>query len=62
MKFDLTIIFSVITNLCPNFFLQSRECLSILHILQKNKVEQQFFHEFEGGVKLGIGAFNLVSK
>ncbi|CAK6434033.1 unnamed protein product [Pipistrellus nathusii] len=37
-----------------------KECLSILHILQKNKVEQQFFHEFEGGVKLGIGAFNLM--
>lgn len=37
-----------------------KECLSILHILQKNRVEQQFFHEFEGGVKLGIGAFNLM--
>ncbi|XP_066113380.1 tetratricopeptide repeat protein 39B isoform X1 [Saccopteryx bilineata] len=37
-----------------------KECLSILHIIQKNKVEQQFFSEFEGGVKLGIGAFNLM--
>uniref|UniRef100_A0ABI7XN86 Tetratricopeptide repeat protein 39B n=1 Tax=Felis catus TaxID=9685 RepID=A0ABI7XN86_FELCA len=36
-----------------------KECLSILHVIQKNKVEQQFFYEFEGGVKLGIGAFNL---
>ncbi|KAF4025355.1 hypothetical protein G4228_017400 [Cervus hanglu yarkandensis] len=38
-----------------------KECLSILHVIQKNKVEQQFFYEFEGGVKLGIGAFNLGS-
>uniref|UniRef100_A0AC11C1S0 Tetratricopeptide repeat domain 39B n=1 Tax=Ovis aries TaxID=9940 RepID=A0AC11C1S0_SHEEP len=37
-----------------------KECLSILHVIQKNKVEQQFFYEFEGGVKLGIGAFNLM--
>nr|KAF6434743.1 tetratricopeptide repeat domain 39B [Molossus molossus] len=37
-----------------------KDCLSILHILQKNKVEQQFFSEFEGGVKLGIGTFNLM--
>ncbi|XP_032162907.1 tetratricopeptide repeat protein 39B isoform X2 [Mustela erminea] len=37
-----------------------KECLSILHVIQKNKDEQQFFYEFEGGVKLGIGAFNLM--
>ncbi|XP_053512346.1 tetratricopeptide repeat protein 39B isoform X2 [Artibeus jamaicensis] len=37
-----------------------KECLSLLHIIQKNKTEQQFFYEFEGGVKLGIGAFNLM--
>nr|KAF6488197.1 tetratricopeptide repeat domain 39B [Rousettus aegyptiacus] len=37
-----------------------KECLSILHVIQKNGVEQQFFYEFEGGVKLGIGAFNLM--
>ncbi|XP_025288051.3 tetratricopeptide repeat protein 39B isoform X3 [Canis lupus dingo] len=37
-----------------------KECLSILHVIQKNKGEQQFFYEFEGGVKLGIGAFNLM--
>lgn len=60
VKFDL-MIFRVLVNLRYNFFLQSRECLSILHVIQKNKIEQQFFYEFEGGVKLGIGAFNLVS-
>uniref|UniRef100_A0A8C6C5M2 Tetratricopeptide repeat protein 39B n=1 Tax=Monodon monoceros TaxID=40151 RepID=A0A8C6C5M2_MONMO len=37
-----------------------KECLSILHVIQKNKIEQRFFYEFEGGVKLGIGAFNLM--
>ncbi|KAF6328343.1 tetratricopeptide repeat domain 39B [Rhinolophus ferrumequinum] len=37
-----------------------KECLSILHVIQKNKIEQPFFYEFEGGVKLGIGAFNLM--
>ncbi|XP_071072841.1 tetratricopeptide repeat protein 39B isoform X3 [Dasypus novemcinctus] len=37
-----------------------KECLSILQVIQKNKIEQQFFNEFEGGVKLGIGAFNLM--
>ncbi|VTJ85003.1 Hypothetical predicted protein, partial [Marmota monax] len=36
-----------------------KECLSILHVIQKNKLEQEFFYEFEGGVKLGTGAFNL---
>ncbi|EPY78372.1 tetratricopeptide repeat domain 39B [Camelus ferus] len=45
----------------PSQLLGGRECLSILHVIQKNKVEQQFFSEFEGGVKLGIGAFNLGS-
>lgn len=56
------LIFRVMVYLHGNFFLRSRECLSILHVIQKNKGEQQFFYEFEGGVKLGIGAFNLVSK
>ncbi|KAG8521330.1 Tetratricopeptide repeat protein 39B [Galemys pyrenaicus] len=37
-----------------------KECLSILNVIQNKKVEQQFFYEFEGGVKLGIGAFNLM--
>ncbi|CAH6790496.1 Ttc39b [Phodopus roborovskii] len=37
-----------------------KECLSILHVIQKNKHEQNFFYEFEGGVKLGTGAFNLM--
>ncbi|KAM5300381.1 tetratricopeptide repeat protein 39B isoform 2-T2 [Ctenodactylus gundi] len=37
-----------------------KECLSILHVMQKNKLEQEFFYEFEGGVKLGIGTFNLM--
>uniref|UniRef100_A0A2K6GU12 Tetratricopeptide repeat protein 39B n=1 Tax=Propithecus coquereli TaxID=379532 RepID=A0A2K6GU12_PROCO len=37
-----------------------KECLSILHEIEKNKLEQKFFYEFEGGVKLGIGAFNLM--
>nr|XP_012625114.1 tetratricopeptide repeat protein 39B isoform X5 [Microcebus murinus]XP_012625116.1 tetratricopeptide repeat protein 39B isoform X5 [Microcebus murinus] len=37
-----------------------KECLSILHEIQKNKLEQEFFYEFEGGVKLGTGAFNLM--
>uniref|UniRef100_A0A8C3VR30 Tetratricopeptide repeat protein 39B n=1 Tax=Catagonus wagneri TaxID=51154 RepID=A0A8C3VR30_9CETA len=37
-----------------------KECLSILHVIQKNKGEHQFLSEFEGGVKLGIGAFNLM--
>lgn len=37
-----------------------KECLSILHVIQKNKEEQHFFYEFEGGVKLGTGAFNLM--
>ncbi|XP_077004257.1 tetratricopeptide repeat protein 39B isoform X3 [Tamandua tetradactyla] len=37
-----------------------KECLSILQVIQKNKLEQQFLSEFEGGVKLGIGAFNLM--
>nr|XP_023401026.1 tetratricopeptide repeat protein 39B isoform X6 [Loxodonta africana] len=37
-----------------------KECLSILHVIEKNKREQQLFYEFEGGVKLGIGAFNLM--
>ncbi|KAM4847851.1 tetratricopeptide repeat protein 39B [Urocitellus parryii] len=37
-----------------------KECLSILHVIQKNKLEQEFFYEFEGGVKLGTGAFNLM--
>uniref|UniRef100_A0A8D2JQI7 Tetratricopeptide repeat protein 39B n=1 Tax=Sciurus vulgaris TaxID=55149 RepID=A0A8D2JQI7_SCIVU len=37
-----------------------KECLSILHVMQKNKLEQEFFYEFEGGVKLGTGAFNLM--
>ncbi|KAM6182548.1 tetratricopeptide repeat protein 39B isoform 1-T1 [Erethizon dorsatum] len=37
-----------------------KECLSILHVIQKNKHEQEFFYEFEGGVKLGTGAFNLM--
>ncbi|XP_045145154.1 tetratricopeptide repeat protein 39B isoform X1 [Echinops telfairi] len=37
-----------------------KECLSILQVIEKKKVEQQFFYEFEGGVKLGIGAFNLM--
>lgn len=62
MTFDSTLIYRVTVNLCCNFFLQPRECLSILHVIQKSKGEQEFFYEFEGGVKLGIGAFNLVSK
>ncbi|XP_021563630.1 tetratricopeptide repeat protein 39B isoform X3 [Carlito syrichta] len=37
-----------------------KECLSTLHEIQKNKLEQEFFYEFEGGVKLGTGAFNLM--
>uniref|UniRef100_F7IFJ2 Tetratricopeptide repeat protein 39B n=1 Tax=Callithrix jacchus TaxID=9483 RepID=F7IFJ2_CALJA len=37
-----------------------KECLSILHEIQKNKLQQEFFYEFEGGVKLGTGAFNLM--
>ncbi|XP_006864567.1 PREDICTED: tetratricopeptide repeat protein 39B [Chrysochloris asiatica] len=37
-----------------------KECLSILQVIEKRKLEQQFFSEFEGGVKLGIGAFNLM--
>lgn len=37
-----------------------KECLSILHVIKKSKAEQQFFYEFEGGVKLGNGAFNLM--
>ncbi|XP_047278787.1 tetratricopeptide repeat protein 39B isoform X3 [Homo sapiens] len=37
-----------------------KECLSILHEIQKNKLQQEFFYEFEGGVKLGSGAFNLM--
>ncbi|KAM9206352.1 tetratricopeptide repeat protein 39B isoform 2-T3 [Dugong dugon] len=37
-----------------------KECLSILHVIEKNKLEQQLFYEFEGGVKLGVGAFNLM--
>nr|XP_020032137.1 tetratricopeptide repeat protein 39B isoform X2 [Castor canadensis] len=37
-----------------------KECLSILQVIQKNKHEQEFFYEFEGGVKLGTGAFNLM--
>ncbi|XP_023068887.2 tetratricopeptide repeat protein 39B isoform X2 [Piliocolobus tephrosceles] len=37
-----------------------KDCLSILHEIQKNKLQQEFFYEFEGGVKLGTGAFNLM--
>ncbi|XP_006163895.1 tetratricopeptide repeat protein 39B isoform X1 [Tupaia chinensis] len=37
-----------------------KECLSILQVIEKNKLEQEFFYEFEGGVKLGTGAFNLM--
>uniref|UniRef100_A0A2I3HC20 Tetratricopeptide repeat protein 39B n=1 Tax=Nomascus leucogenys TaxID=61853 RepID=A0A2I3HC20_NOMLE len=37
-----------------------KECLTILHEIQKNKLQQEFFYEFEGGVKLGTGAFNLM--
>ncbi|XP_058528902.1 tetratricopeptide repeat protein 39B isoform X1 [Ochotona princeps] len=37
-----------------------KECLSILQVVQKNKLQQEFFYEFEGGVKLGTGAFNLM--
>ncbi|KAL6032023.1 hypothetical protein STEG23_008460, partial [Scotinomys teguina] len=38
----------------------SIECLSILHVVQNKRREQHFFYEFEGGVKLGTGAFNLM--
>ncbi|XP_040819431.1 tetratricopeptide repeat protein 39B isoform X1 [Ochotona curzoniae] len=37
-----------------------KECLSLLQVVQKNKLQQEFFYEFEGGVKLGTGAFNLM--
>ncbi|EMP34065.1 Tetratricopeptide repeat protein 39B [Chelonia mydas] len=36
-----------------------RECHQVLQMTQGNKKKNETYHQFEGGVKLGIGAFNL---
>ncbi|XP_038625332.1 tetratricopeptide repeat protein 39B isoform X3 [Tachyglossus aculeatus] len=37
-----------------------KECHSVLQMTQSNKSNKETYHQFEGGVKLGIGAFNLM--
>ncbi|XP_019339393.1 tetratricopeptide repeat protein 39B isoform X1 [Alligator mississippiensis] len=37
-----------------------KECLQVLQMTQGNKSKNETYHQFEGGVKLGIGAFNLL--
>lgn len=37
-----------------------RECHQVLQMTQGNKSRNETYYQFEGGVKLGIGAFNLV--
>ncbi|XP_028910829.1 tetratricopeptide repeat protein 39B isoform X2 [Ornithorhynchus anatinus] len=37
-----------------------KECHSVLQMTQSNKSSKETYHQFEGGVKLGIGAFNLM--
>uniref|UniRef100_A0A8C5WNB7 Tetratricopeptide repeat protein 39B n=1 Tax=Laticauda laticaudata TaxID=8630 RepID=A0A8C5WNB7_LATLA len=37
-----------------------KECLQVLQMTQSSKIRNEIFHQFEGGVQLGIGAFNLM--
>ncbi|XP_019410284.1 PREDICTED: tetratricopeptide repeat protein 39B [Crocodylus porosus] len=37
-----------------------KECLQVLQMTQGIKSKNETYHQFEGGVKLGIGAFNLL--
>uniref|UniRef100_A0A674JVQ6 Tetratricopeptide repeat protein 39B n=1 Tax=Terrapene triunguis TaxID=2587831 RepID=A0A674JVQ6_9SAUR len=37
-----------------------KECHQLLQMTQGNKNKNETYHQFEGGVKLGIGAFNLM--
>ncbi|NXJ07257.1 TT39B protein, partial [Odontophorus gujanensis] len=37
-----------------------KECHQVLQMTQGNKSKNETYHQFEGGVKLGIGAFNLM--
>ncbi|XP_039219606.1 tetratricopeptide repeat protein 39B isoform X1 [Crotalus tigris] len=37
-----------------------KECLQVLQMAQSSKIRNEIFHQFEGGVQLGIGAFNLM--
>ncbi|XP_042733439.1 tetratricopeptide repeat protein 39B [Lagopus leucura] len=37
-----------------------KECHQVLQMTQGNKSKIETYHQFEGGVKLGIGAFNLM--
>ncbi|XP_044512959.1 tetratricopeptide repeat protein 39B isoform X2 [Gracilinanus agilis] len=37
-----------------------KECYSVLQMTQGNKKQKETYYQFEGGVKLGIGAFNLM--
>uniref|UniRef100_A0A8C0J874 Tetratricopeptide repeat protein 39B n=1 Tax=Chelonoidis abingdonii TaxID=106734 RepID=A0A8C0J874_CHEAB len=37
-----------------------KECHQVLQMTQGNKNKNETYHQFEGGVKLGIGAFNLM--
>ncbi|XP_073201550.1 tetratricopeptide repeat protein 39B isoform X6 [Lepidochelys kempii] len=37
-----------------------KECHQVLQMTQGNKKKNETYHQFEGGVKLGIGAFNLM--
>ncbi|XP_051843099.1 tetratricopeptide repeat protein 39B isoform X2 [Antechinus flavipes] len=37
-----------------------KECYSVLQMTQGNKKQKETYFQFEGGVKLGIGAFNLM--
>lgn len=42
------------------FFSIARECHQVLQMTQGNKSKNETYYQFEGGVNLGIGAFNLV--
>lgn len=46
----------------PPFFFSciKRECHQVLQMTQGSKSKNETYHQFEGGVNLGIGAFNLV--
>ncbi|XP_062985313.1 tetratricopeptide repeat protein 39B isoform X2 [Elgaria multicarinata webbii] len=37
-----------------------KECHQVLQMSQDSKSKNEIFHQFEGGVQLGIGAFNLM--
>lgn len=45
----------------PRLHVTNRDCQNLLNITQDLADQSGSFRQFEGGVQLGIGSFNLVS-